>query len=167
MLDFDKLMAVMPEMGAIALSRRAGFLDGLTVARAEPGEAIVKVGDPGDRAYFLLSGKVAAGIPEADGYRALSSMGPGDFFGEIAALQGGTRTANVIADETTDLLEVPSPALQSMMELPELNALINSKLSERLGRTSSTDLVRLARPDQRDLRDLRRRRPKGQAGARA
>jgi MFS transporter, DHA3 family, macrolide efflux protein len=167
MLDFDKLLAVLPEIGAIALNRRASFLNQLTVARAEPGEAIVKVGDPGDRAYFLLSGKVAAGIPEAGGYRALSSMGPGDFFGEIAALNGGTRTANVVADETTDLLEVPSTSLQSMMELPELSNLINSKLTERLGRTSTTDLVRLARPDQRDLRDLRRRRPAGHAGQRA
>jgi MFS family permease len=167
MLDFDKLMTVMPEIGAIALNRRQTFLADLTVARAEPGEAIVKVGDPGDRAFFVLNGKVAAGIPEETGYRALSSMGPGDFFGEIAALKGGIRTANVVADETTDLLEVPSASLKSMMELPELNALINSKLNERLGRTSSTDLVRLARPDQRDLRDLRRRRPSGQAGQRA
>jgi MFS family permease len=167
MLDFDKLMTVMPEIGAIALNRRQTFLADLTVARAEPGEAIVKVGDPGDRAFFVLNGKVAAGIPEETGYRALSSMGPGDFFGEIAALNGGIRTANVVADETTDLLEVPSASLKSMMELPELNALINSKLNERLGRTSSTDLVRLARPDQRDLRDLRRRRPSGQAGQRA
>jgi CRP-like cAMP-binding protein len=167
MLDFDRLMSVMPEIGAIALNRRATFLADLTVARAEPGEAIVKVGDPGDRAYFLLNGKAVAGIPEEGGYRSLSSMGPGDFFGEIGALRGGIRTANVVADEQTDLLEVPSASLRSMMELPELNTLINEKLIERLGRTSSTDFVRLNRPDQGDLKDLRRRRPKGTAGARA
>jgi CRP-like cAMP-binding protein len=167
MLDFDKLMSVMPEIGAIALNRRAGFLKDLTVARAEPGEAILKVGDPGDRAYFVLAGKAVAGVPDQDGYRALSSMGPGDFFGEIAALTGSVRTANVVADETTDVLEVPSSTLKSIMELPELNTLINEKLTERLGRTNSTDLVRLARPDQGDLRDLRRRRPKGAVGSKA
>ena len=127
----------------------------------------MKVGDPGDRAYFLLNGKAVAGIPEEGGYRSLSSMGPGDFFGEIGALRGGIRTANVVADEQTDLLEVPAETLRTMMELPELNTLINEKLTERLGRTSSTDFVRLNRPDQNDLRDLRRRRPKGTAGARA
>jgi len=127
----------------------------------------VKVGDPGDRAYFVLAGKAVAGVPADDGYRALSSMGPGDFFGEIGALRGGVRSANVVADEQTDLLEVPSDALRAIMELPELSALINEKLNERLARTSSTDLVRLTRPDQGDLKDLRRRRPKGTAGARA
>jgi MFS family permease len=166
MLDFDKLLSVMPEIGAIALNRRAGFLTTVTFARAEPGEAIVKVGDPGDRAFFVLAGKAVAGVPEESGYRALSSMGPGDFFGEIGALKGGIRTANVVADESTDMLEVPSETLREMMELPELNSLINEKLTERLGRTSSTDLVRLARPDQSDLKDLRRRR-KGTVGAKA
>jgi DHA3 family macrolide efflux protein-like MFS transporter len=168
MIDFDRLLGVMPEIGALAMTRRAGFLANLTVARAEPGEAIVKVGDPGDAAYFLLGGKVVAGIPEDGGYRALSTMGPGDFFGEIGALTGGVRTANVVADEQTDLLEVPKASLQELLELPELNTLIHSKLNERLGRTASTtDLVRLTRPDQTDLRDLRRRRPKGTAGAKA
>jgi len=167
MLDFDRLHGVMPEIGAVALNRRAGFLSALTVARAAPGEAIVKVGDPGDSAYFVLGGKAVAGIPDQGAYRALSSMGPGDFFGEIAALTGSARTANVVADEETDLLEVPKASLQELLELPELNTLIHSKLNERLGRTSTTDLVRLARPDQDALRDLRRRRPKGTAGNRA
>jgi MFS family permease len=168
MMDFDRLLEVMPEIGALSMNRRAGFLGGLTVARAEPGEAIVKVGDPGDSAFFILGGKAVAGIPDQGDYRALSSMGPGDFFGEIAVLTGSARTANVIADERTDLLEVPKASLEELLLIPELDALIHSKLNERLGRTASTtDLVRLSRPDQSALRDLRRRRPKGTAGAKA
>ena len=167
MLDFDRLLGLMPEIGAVAMNSRATFLSGTTVAKAAPGEAIVKVGDPGDSAYFVLSGKAVAGIPDQDSYRALSSMGPGDFFGEIAALTGSARTANVVADEPTELLEVPSTSLKLLMELPAMNSLINSKLTERLGRTSPADIGRLARPDQEALRDLRRRRPKGTVGAKA
>ena len=45
-------------------------------------------------AYFILDGSATAGVPEPDGgYRGLSTMGAGDFFGEIAALTGSTRTA--------------------------------------------------------------------------
>ena len=167
MLDFDRLLRLLPELGALAMNRRSAFLAGATVAKAAPGEAILKVGEPGDAAYFVLGGKAVAGLPEESGYRSLSAMGPGDFFGEIGALTGSVRTANVVAEEATEVLEVPSTTLKSLMDLPAMSTLINSKLTERLGRTSATDFVRLARPDQRDLADLRRRRPKGVAGARA
>jgi MFS family permease len=167
MLDFDRLTTLMPELGALALRRRSAFLEGATVAKAEPGEAILKVGEPGTAAYFVLGGRAVAGIPDEGGYKSLSAMGPGDFFGEIGALTGSARTANVIADEATEVLEVPGPTLKSLMDVPEMSSLINSKLTERLGRTSNTDLVRLARPDQGDLKDLRRRRPAGEAGSRA
>jgi DHA3 family macrolide efflux protein-like MFS transporter len=160
MLDLDRLIDVLPELGALAISRRTAFLTGATVARAAPGTAIIKVGEPGSAAFFILGGRAVAGIPAEEGdYRALSAMGRGDFFGEIGAITGSPRTANVVADEETELLEVPGATLRSLMDLPAMNALIQSKLSERLTRTANADLVRLAGLDQRDLRDLRRRRP--------
>jgi MFS family permease len=158
MLDFDRLIDVLPELGSLAMSRRSGFLSGATLHRADPGIAIMKVGEPGDSAYFVLSGKAVAGIPEADGYRALSSMGPGDFFGEIAVLTGSPRTANIVTEEPIELMRIPGATLKSLMDVPTLETLINSKLTERLTRTANADLVRLAGLDQRDLRDLRRRR---------
>jgi CRP-like cAMP-binding protein len=90
-------------------------------------------------------------------------MGPGDFFGEIAALTGSARTANVVADESSDLLEVPAATLKGLMDVPTMNSLISSKLKERLTRTANADLIRLAGLDQRDLTDLRRRRPTAKA----
>jgi MFS transporter, DHA3 family, macrolide efflux protein len=159
MLDFDRLTDVLPELGHLAMPRRMAFLRGATVAKAPPGTAIVKVGEPGDSAFFILGGKAVAGIP-ADGgeYRALSAMGAGDFFGEIAALTGSKRTANVVADEDTELMQVPAATLKALMDVPEMSTLVNSKLAERTARTANADLVRLAGPDQRDMKDLRRRR---------
>jgi CRP-like cAMP-binding protein len=164
MMDLDRLIALVPELGTLAISRRAQFLNGAEIRNAAAGDAIVKVGDSGDSAFFVLGGRAVAGIPDAGGeYRALSAMGAGDFFGEIAAITGSARTANVVAEEATELLEVPGATLKGLMDLPELNTLISSKLSERLTRTANADLVRLAGLDQRDLKDLRRARPR-QAG---
>ena len=86
-------------------------------------------------------------------------MGPGDFFGEIAALTGSARTADVVTDDDSTLLEVPATALRATMIVPEISKLVLSTLSTRLGRTESADLPRLAGIDQDDLRDLRTPRP--------
>jgi MFS transporter, DHA3 family, macrolide efflux protein len=168
MLDLDKLIDVLPELGTLAINRRTAFLANSKVAKASAGEAILKVGDPAASAFFVMSGNAVAGIPEGDEYRSLSSMGPGDFFGEIGAITGGPRTANVVATDDIEVMEVTSDTLKSLLDLPEMNSLINSKMTERLERTAaSPDFVRLQRLDQGDLADLRRRRPSGQAGARA
>lgn len=166
--DFDRLLGLVPELGGLSASHRAAFLAGATVRRAGPGAAIVKVGDAGDSAFFVLDGRAVAGIPGDDGgTRSLSAMAAGDIFGEIAAITGSARTADVVADQPTELLEVPAATLRSLMDVPAMNALITSKLRERLTRTANADLVRLAGLDQRDLRDLRRRRPRRRAGTEA
>jgi len=158
--DFDRLLGLVPELGGLDAGRRADFLVGATVRRADPGSAIIKVGDAGNSAFFVLSGRAVAGIPTEDGSdRSLSAMGAGDFFGEIAAITGSPRTANVLADGVTEFVEVPAATLKGLMDVPAMHTLIRSKLAERLTRTANADLVRLAGLDQRDLRDLRRRRP--------
>ncbi|NIT03097.1 MAG: cyclic nucleotide-binding domain-containing protein, partial [Candidatus Latescibacteria bacterium] len=101
-----------------------------------------------------------AGIADEEGnYRSLSSMGAGDFFGEIAALTGRSRTANVVAEEKTALMQVPAPNLRGLMKDPRLMYLFWSQLTERLSRTHAADLPRLAGFDQESLRELRTPQP--------
>ena len=107
----------------------------------------------------MLDGSATAGIPEDGGYRGLSTMGPGDFFGEIAALTGSPRTADVLTTEDSTLMEVPADALRATMVVPEINRLVLSTLTSRLLRTEAADLPRLAGVDQDSLRDLRTARP--------
>src|SRR4029453_13145130 len=106
---FDKLAMRLPALALLEEPRRERFVSSATVREAERGTTIVKQGDAGDAAYFILGGSVVARPPDEDGsYRALSTMGEGDFFGEIAALTGSRRTANVVAAEPSHLLEVPA-----------------------------------------------------------
>jgi CRP-like cAMP-binding protein len=170
--DLERLIGLLPALAVLDAKRRGDFIGRATLRAAPSGTAIIREGERGDTAFFVLDGHAVAGVPAADGaYRSLSTMGPGDFFGEIAALTGSRRTANVVADADTTVLEVPAAALRSIMDIPTVSSLILSKLTERLTRTANADLVRLAGLDQRDLRDLRRPRkqslPKtyGEAGA--
>jgi DHA3 family macrolide efflux protein-like MFS transporter len=158
--DFERLVGHFPTLGILDDARRASFVERAKVSEAEPGATIVRQGDSGDAAYFVLSGRLVAGTPTDDGtYRALSSMTAGDFFGEIAALTGSPRTANVVADEPSMLLEIPAETLRGLMTIPQLSQLFLSKLTERLVRTSASDLPRLSAIDQETLRDLRTRQP--------
>jgi len=158
--DFDRLAGHLPALGRISDGQRGALIAAATVREIPAGTTIVSEGEVGDAAYFILDGRAVAGTPEPDGsYRSLSAMPAGDFFGEIAALTGSRRTANVVADEPTTVVEVPAATLRSLMAVPELGSLFLSKLNERLNRTSNADLPRFSGVDQASLKDLRTPRP--------
>jgi len=154
--DVDVLAGLIPSFSTLAAKERDILISQSHVLAAPAGTNILRHGEGGDTAYFILSGRAVAGIAAGEGnYRSLSSMTPGDFFGEIAALTGAARTADVVAAEDSSLLQVPAQALRNLMGNPALSALFLAKISERLGRTSINELPRFAGVDQQDVRDLR------------
>ena len=160
MADFDLLVGRLATFTRLSSPQRAAFIKDALVRDVPEGSRLVAKGDKATAAYFILEGEAAAGIPEEDGgYRGLSTMAAGDFFGEIAALTGSPRTADVVATRPSTLMEVPADALRGVMEVPEVNKLLLSTLTERLLRTDQPDLPRLASMDQAALRDLRTKAP--------
>ncbi|MDQ3128447.1 MAG: MFS transporter [Chloroflexota bacterium] len=162
--DFDRLAGHLPALSRLDGAMRAALLAASSVRDVPAGATIVGEGEVGDAAFFILDGRAAAGTPDAEGgYRSLASMAAGDFFGEIAALTGSRRTATVVAEEPTTVVEVPAAALRSLMTVPELGSLFLSKLTERLSRTNTADMPRFAGVDQASLKDLRTPRPSAEA----
>ena len=157
--DFDRLVGKLSTFARLSPSQRDAFVRDANVREVPAGTRILEHGDTASSAYFILDGSATAGIPDGDSYRGLSTMGAGDFFGEIAALTGSPRTADVVADSETTLMEVPADALRATMAVPEIQKLVFSTLTSRLLRTESADLPRLAGQDQEALRDLRTKRP--------
>jgi len=154
--DFDRLVGRLATFSRLNDAQRTAFLHDAVVREVPEGARVVTTGEQAAAAYFILDGEAAAGIPEPDGgYRGLSSMDAGDFFGEIAALTGSARTADVVTTLPSTLLEVQADALRSVMEVPEVSKLLLSTLSERLMRTNQPDLPRLASMDRSALRALR------------
>lgn len=158
--DFGLMATRLETFGRLTLDQRKAFVRDATIRDVPAGTRVVEHGDTASKAYFILDGSATAGHPEEDGgYRGLSTMGPGDFFGEIAALTGIPRTADVVADTDMSLMEVPAEALRGAMAVPEINKMVLATLASRLLRTEAADLPRLAGVDQEDLRDLRTPRP--------
>lgn len=153
--DFDALAALVPALAALSGDERQALVTSGTVSEASGGETVVRHGDVADEVYFVLAGRAVAGIAVEGGYRSLSTVAPGDFFGEIAALSGDPRTANVVTEEPTTLLSVPAAVLRGWMHHPTLRRLFLATASERLSRTHTADWPRLAGLDQQALRELR------------
>lgn len=153
--DFDRLAARMPTFERLSADQRAALVAQATVREVVADTRLMSKGEAATTAAFILDGEAAAGVGEADGYRMLSVMGPGDVFGEIAALTGSARTADVVATEPTTLLEVTGAALRDLMVVPEVSRLLLATLRERLLRSDQTDLPRIASLDQASLRELR------------
>ena len=154
--DMDALVGLLPVLAGLSEAERKELVGRARLLEAPAGMTVVRFGEVSDAVFFILSGRAVAGIALADGaYRSLSSMTAGDFFGEIAALTGARRTANVVADQPLTLLQVPAEVLRKLMARPALSQLFLAKMSERLGRTSINDLPRFAGPDQQDVRELR------------
>ena len=59
-----------------------------------PTETIVQVGQPGGSFYVVVEGEAKV----VRGPKVVARIGPGEFFGEISLLDGGPRTATVVAE---------------------------------------------------------------------
>jgi CRP-like cAMP-binding protein len=150
------LLDQVPVLALLEDSEQAQFIKGARVHTVPEKGMILQRGGLSEEAFFILEGRVVAGVPGNDGeHRPLSILLPGDFFGEIAALMGIERTADVVAEEESVLLEVPAENLKRLMSHPRIRYLLLSRLTERLSRTHVTDLPRLAGFDPDTIRDLR------------
>jgi drug/metabolite transporter (DMT)-like permease len=102
----------------------------LTGARDVPaGSRLVRQGAPGD-AFFLIE-RGQATVNRDD--RKIDDLGPGDFFGELALLRGGERTASVVAATDMRVRVVPERKFaRAMRKLPTLARSVRDVALERV-----------------------------------
>lgn len=109
---------------------RVPFFDGLTrealllIARVTleeshaAGTRIFQYGDPGDKVFIVLEGKVRISREVAGmGEEALAVLGPGEVFGEMALLDESPRSADARAHERCRLLVIAKDAFDDLLFL--------------------------------------------------
>jgi CRP-like cAMP-binding protein len=98
------------------------------------GEVVVDVGDTTNDVFVIAEGAVRVVIRTAFGYESiLNELGAGDFFGEIAAIDGIPRSANVTALYRTRLCVIPgAPFMDLVLSSPKVGHRLLSLLSIRL-----------------------------------
>lgn len=108
-----EFLASVPAFKELSLDER-GWLAAHVVARHfEPGEAIVCQNDPASECFVLVSGSASVASGAKGG---VANLAPGDLFGEIAIVNGATRSATVTASEPSECLVLPARAIQDLLE---------------------------------------------------
>jgi CRP-like cAMP-binding protein len=97
------------------------------------GEVIVRQGETGDCMFVIQTGEVEA-VAVADGKELrLRTLGPNDFFGEMALFEKETRTATIRATRPTRVLTIDKKNfLGGIHEDPSLAFRIVQTMSHRL-----------------------------------
>ncbi|HEY6380895.1 MAG TPA: cyclic nucleotide-gated ion channel [Pseudolabrys sp.] len=109
---------------------------------AEPGEIIVREGDPAHSMYFIASGEVEIAFK---GKKTPLRLGVGQFFGEVAVLRRSRRSATVTAISRSNLLVLDAQDLRALMHRdPRVAERIHDVVEKRVGRevtSSKGDIV--------------------------
>jgi len=83
--------------------------------RFRRGDTIFHQGDPGDALHILATGAVKIALPSTEGEEAIiATLRPGDFFGELALLDGAPRSATAIALEPSETLVLPRAVFRDL-----------------------------------------------------
>jgi CRP/FNR family cyclic AMP-dependent transcriptional regulator len=96
-------LAAVPLFAGLDADGLASLTRGMRVRRFRRGETIFHVGDPGDALFIVMAGAIKITLPADTGDEAiLATLRPGDFFGELALLDGAPRSATAVAIEPTE-----------------------------------------------------------------
>src|SRR5256714_5141842 len=119
----------------------------LTIHDYPRSATIFRYGDPGDAMYLIDVGKVQISITDADGaVVTLAELGAGDFFGDMAMLDGQGRSANATAIQDARLAKLTRDDFLSFMRSdPRVTLELLTSLTQRLRRTDELLRHRVSR----------------------
>jgi CRP/FNR family transcriptional regulator, cyclic AMP receptor protein len=110
-----------------------------------PGHMVFAEGEPGDRLYIVVSGKVKVGRCSPDGgQNLLTIMGPSDMFGELSIFDPGPRTSTATTITEVRAVSMDRDALRAWIaDRPEIAGQLLRVLARRLRRTNNdmADLI--------------------------
>jgi CRP-like cAMP-binding protein len=99
-------------------------------ARFHQGSTIVRAGERGESFFVVIDGKASVLPP---GGKRPVRIGPGSYFGEMSLIDGGVRSATVVADTEMLCLRLSRTMLMKMLRSePEISIAMLRELARRL-----------------------------------
>ena len=117
-------LAAFAAFGSWSDSDRADLARHLSRVELSPGSRIVEQDDRGAGLFLILSGEVAIELAEPGlAPWTVSTLGPGELFGEIGLLDGSPSSASVVAKTAVRLLHLPYARFHELLQRGEVLAI--------------------------------------------
>jgi uncharacterized membrane protein len=119
----------------------------LMVSDFKPGSPLFRSGDKGDAMYLIETGRVLISVKDTDGNEVtLAELAGGDFFGEMAILDGQARSADATVLEDARLAVLSRQNFNSFVRSnPDVALEMLSAITHRLRRTDELLRQRVSR----------------------
>ena len=130
----EGLLAKSPLFGPLHIRARRELAERFTFETYGAGDLVIREGDHSDALYAIKSGSVRVYAGTDDAPDVLADLGPGEIFGEIAALEGTRRTANVRTQTDCELLRLEAAELNAMLSThAEIRRRMEQTIAQRTG----------------------------------
>ncbi len=115
--------------------------DAVEVIDVERGDVVFREGDDADAIFFVLTGLVSVRLPldDAGRDRRLATLGPGVAVGEMAFLEEGTRSADVVAEQDSPLARL---SIEDLKRIGDQEPCATATFAANLARNLSSRLRR-------------------------
>ena len=125
-------LAAVDVFAPLADEERAQLAGRLRRAPFAAGEAVTREGEHDDGLYIIVEGRADVRIGDGDAARTVATLGPGQFFGEMALLTGEVRAATVVALTDLDCYRLDKHGFEAMLKArPALADAVAEILTDR------------------------------------
>jgi CRP-like cAMP-binding protein len=126
--DWADVLGALPLFAGLSKRQLRGLAKLARVDDYSPGEVIVQAGETGDSFFVVLEG-------DARVLGKSRQLGPGDFFGEMALLDGEPRSTTISAKGRVRTMKLPRRSfLKALRQDPQISLKIMEVLAQRVRR---------------------------------
>jgi CRP-like cAMP-binding protein len=137
MLKVNEILKKVPFFQTLGKESMDFIVDRLKFHNFEKGVDVVKIGEPGDTMYIIVSGEVDVLIQGADGKEnKVASIGEGSYFGEMALMTGEPRSATIRTNMPCEMFSLDKDDFDIILEkYPSISLSLGKIMSQRLRQT--------------------------------
>jgi CRP/FNR family transcriptional regulator, cyclic AMP receptor protein len=127
-------MAGSPILSLLSVASRERLVAAGSLLALERGGILCQRGDPGDAIFVVLEGEIEIQTNSAEGREVrYASFGPAAVVGEMAALDGGSRSTDMVAARRSRLWRIPrEPLIEALRADPAASVALVAELARRL-----------------------------------